>query len=65
MQASMHYSCAMIALRVTPLADEEGANVEGAEEVEGDVVSVRGCLGLSCAALRLTVAASMALIIGK
>ena len=61
----MHYSCAMTALKVTPPANEEGANVEGAEEVEGAVVSVWGCLGLSCAALHLTVAASMALINGK
>jgi len=36
----MHYSCAMTALKVTLLADEEGADVEGAEEVRGDAVSI-------------------------
>ena len=35
-------SCAMTLSRVTPPADEEGADVEGAEEVGGVIVSVRG-----------------------
>ena len=33
---------AMTASRVTPLADEEGVDVEGVEEVEGAVVSICG-----------------------
>ena len=40
----MHISCAMMALKVTPLAEEEGAEVDGAEEARGVAVSVHGCL---------------------
>ena len=48
----------MIASRVTPPVEEEGAEVEGAEEVGG--VAVPDRLECSCASLRLMVAASMA-----
>ena len=37
----MRYSFAMIALRVTPPADEERADVEGVEEARGADVFVR------------------------
>ena len=50
----------MTTSRVTPPSDEESADVEGAEGAEEATIFVRGCLGLSCAALRLTVAESMA-----
>ena len=36
----MHYSCSMTASRVTPPVDEEGPDVEGAEEAGGVAVSV-------------------------
>ena len=55
-QASMHWSCARMASKVTPIA-EEGAEVEGAKE-EGaigsvwSVISVRGRFGQSWASLR-------------
>ena len=55
----------MTASRVTPLADEEGADVEGAEEAEGAVVSIRGYFDRSWASLCLTVAASMAYMTEK
>ena len=58
-------SCAMTASRVTPPAEEENADVEGAEEVGGAVVCVWGHRGLSCASLRRTVVASMAPITEK
>ena len=61
----MCYSCAMIASRVTPLADEEGADVKGAEEAGGAIVSICGRFGQSWASLYLTVAASMAHMIEK
>jgi len=41
----MRYNCAMTASRVTPPTDEKGADVEGAEEVGGVVVSVCGRFG--------------------
>ena len=50
----------MMALRVTPPAEDEGEEVDGAVEARGAVMSVRGCLNRSCAALRRTVAALMA-----
>ena len=56
----MHTSCAMMALSVTPPSEDEGAEVDGAVEVGGVAVSIWGCLGLSYAALRLMVVASMA-----
>ena len=56
----MRTSYAMMPSRVTsPIEDE------GAEEAGGVTVSVRGRLSLSYASLRLTVAASMALITVK
>ena len=61
----MHYNCAMTASRVTSLADEEGADVEGAKEVEGAAVSIRGRFGRSWVSLSLTVAASTAHMIEK
>ena len=57
----MHTSCAMIALRVTPLTEDEGVEVDGAVEAEGVTVSVQGRLSQSCVSLRLIVVASMAL----
>ena len=56
----MHCSCAMIASRVTPPVDEEGADVEEAKEAGRVAVSICGCFGRSWASLRLTIAASMA-----
>ena len=56
----MHCSCAMTTLRVTPPADEKGADVEGAEEVGGAAVSIYDHFGRSWASLRLTIAAFMA-----
>ena len=61
----MHTSCAMIASRVTPPAKDEGAEVDGAVEAGGAVVSVWGYLKRSCAILRLMVATSMAHIYVK
>ena len=53
----------MIASRVTPLAEEEGAEVDGAEGVGG--ATDLDCLERGCASLRLTVATSMAHITWK
>ena len=61
----MRTSYAIMASRVTPPAEDEGAEVDRAEEAEGVTVSVRGRLDRSWALLRLTVAASMALITVK
>ena len=36
----MRCSCAMTALRVTPLAEEEGVDMEGTEEVGGVAICV-------------------------
>ena len=47
----MHTSCAMMALRVTLLVEDEGVEVHGVVEVGGVVVSVQGRLGLSGASL--------------
>ena len=58
----MRISYAMMALRVNPPVEDEGAEVDGAEKARGVIVSVWGRLDLSCALLRLTVAVSMALI---
>ena len=38
----MRCSCAMTPSRVTPPVDEEGVDVEGAEEAGGVIVSIRG-----------------------
>ena len=61
----MHTSCAMMALSVTPSAEDEGAEVNGAVEAEGVAVYVWGSLGLSCASLHQTVAVFMAPITKK
>ena len=61
----MHTSCAMMASIVTSPAEDERAEVDGAVEAGGVAVSIRGRFDLSCASLRLTVAASMALITEK
>ena len=55
----------MIAFKVTPPVEEEVADVDGAEEVGGVTISVRGCFGRSWASLRLTIAAFMAHIMEK
>ena len=54
-----------MALSVTSIAEDEGAEVDGAVEVGGATVSVWGCLDLSYASLRRMVATSMAHIIEK
>ena len=53
-------SCAIMALRVTPLTEEKGVEVDGVEEAGGVVVSVHGCFGQSWASIHLMVATSMA-----
>ena len=53
-------SCVMTTSRVTPPADEEGADVEGAEEAGGVAVSIHGNFSRSWASLRLTIATFMA-----
>ena len=53
----------MITSMVTPLAEEEGAKVDGAEGVRGAVDPDR--LERSCASLHLTIVASMAPITWK
>ena len=50
----------MIASRVTPPAEEEEADVDGAEEADGVTISVCGYFGRSWASLRLMIVASMA-----
>ena len=61
----MHTNCTMMALSVTPPAEDEGAKVDGAVDIGGAVVCVWGYLGLNCTVLRRTVAASMAHIYEK
>ena len=56
-------SCAMMSSRVILLVEEEGADVDGAEEVGG--ATDPDSLEHSCASLRLTVVASIAPITGK
>ena len=55
----------MMALRVTPPAEDEGEEVDGAVEARRAVVSIWGYLGQSCATLHLTVVMSMAYIYMK
>ena len=43
----MRCSCAMTPSRVTPRADEEGADVEGVKEAGGVIVSIHGHFGRS------------------
>ena len=61
----MPTSYAMMASRVTPPAEDKGAEVDGAVEAGGVAVSIRGRLGLSCASLCQTIATFMALITRK
>ena len=49
----MHSSYAMMASRVTPLAKEEGAEVNGVEWARGVAISVRGHFDRSWALLCL------------
>ena len=56
----MRITCAMMASSITPPAEDEGAEVDGAVEAGGDAVCVWGRHGLSCATLRQLVAVSMA-----
>jgi len=58
-------SYAMLASSVIPPTKDEGVEVDGAVEAGGVAVFVWGCLDLSCVALRLMVAASMAPIMEK
>ena len=55
----------MTALRVTPLAEVEGADVDGVEEVRRIAVLVQGRFGQSWASLRLMVVVLMAHITKK
>ena len=55
----------MITSRVTPPIEEEGVDVEGAEEVGEVAVCVWGHRSLSYASLRQTVAVSLAPITEK
>ena len=55
----------MMASSVTPPIEDEGAEVDGAVEARGAAISVWGYLGFNCAALRRTLAASMAHIYVK
>ena len=59
----MHTSCAIMSSRVTPLLEEEGADMDEAVEVGG--ISILDYLERSWALLRLTVAVSMAHITWK
>lgn len=54
-----------MASRVTPPAEDNEVEVDGAVEAKEVTVSVRGCLSLSYASLRQTIATSMALITMK
>ena len=56
----MRTSCAMMALSVTSLTEDEGAEVDGAVEARGAAISVWIRLEQSYATLHLTVLASMA-----
>ena len=55
----------MMASRVTPLVEDKGVEVDGVVEAGGVAISIRGCLGLSCASSHRMVAASMTLITVK
>ena len=61
----MRTSYAMMALKATQTTEDEGVVVDGVVEAGGVVVSIRGCLDLSCASLYRTVAVSMAFITVK
>ena len=62
-RASMRWSYAMIASRITPPAEVMGAEVDGAERVRG--AAVPNHLEQNCSLLRLTVAVTMAHITWK
>ena len=47
----MRTSYAMMASSVIQPVEDEGTEVDGAVEARGAVVSIRGCLGQSCAEL--------------
>ena len=47
----MRSSCAMMALRVTPPVEEQGAEMDGVEEAKGVAILVRGRFGQSWASL--------------
>ena len=64
-RVSMRWSCAMTTLKVTPPAEEKGADVDRVEKAGGVTVSVRGCFSQSWASLYLMVAALMAHITVK
>ena len=61
----MHLSCAMMASKVTPPAEEKGVEVDGMEQARGVTVSVRGCFNRSWALLHLTDIALMAPMMEK
>ena len=61
----MRRNCAITASRVTLPADEEGVDVEGAEEARGVAVSIHDHFGRSWASLRLMIAVSMVHITKK
>ena len=56
----MRTSCATMASRVTPPTEEEGAEVDGAEEAGGVTILVCGHFSRSWASLRLMIAVYMA-----
>jgi len=61
----MRLNIVMMALRFTPLAEEEGVEVDGAEGAGGTVVSIYGRFGRSWASLCLTDVTLMAPMVGK
>ena len=64
-RASIRTSCAMMTSRVTPPVEDEGVEVDGAEEAGGVAVSFCGCLDRSWASLCRMVATSMSHIMEK
>ena len=61
----MRISYAMMALRVTPPAEEEGAEVDGVEEAGGVAILVHGRFGRSWTLLHLTATMSIVHMIEK
>ena len=61
----MHTICAMMALRITPTANDELAEADGLMEAGGVTVSIWDHLDLSYAFLHLMVAPSIAHITEK
>ena len=64
-RASIHWSYAITALSITPPTEEEGVDVDGAEEAGRVAISVYGHFGRSWASLRLTDAPLMVPMIEK